>query len=154
MGKTAKDKFPIPIVDELLDELKGAWFFSKLNLRSSFHQVRMHPANIQKIAFRIHHSHYEFLVVPFGLTFQSLMNAVLKAFLCRFVLVIFDDILIFSATWSEHLRHVRAVLQLLLQQCLFLKHSKCALGELSITYLGHIISGQGFAMDPAKVAAV
>jgi len=156
---TVKDAYPIPVVDELLDELNGARFFTKLDLRSGYHQVRMNPTDVEKTAFRTHDGLYEFLVMPFGLcnapaTFQALMNDVLLPFLRRFVLVFFDDILIHSASLAEHLHHVRAVLTMLHQHRLFVKRSKCAFGVDSIAYLGHMISAQGVAMDPDKVQAV
>ncbi|KAK1616269.1 hypothetical protein QYE76_021786 [Lolium multiflorum] len=156
---TLKDKFPIPVVDELFDELHGARFFTKLDLRSGYHQVRMHPEDIAKTVFRTHHGHFEFVVMPFGLTnapatFQALMNDVLRPYLRRFVLGFFDDILIYNTSWAEHLQHVAIVFNELRAHRLHLKRSKCSFATTSVAYLGHVISADGVAMDADKVAAV
>ncbi|WVZ51723.1 hypothetical protein U9M48_002838 [Paspalum notatum var. saurae] len=140
-GKTSTDKFPIPVVDELLDELHSAHFFTKLDLRSGYHQVRMHPDDIAKTAFRTHHGHYEFLVMPFGLSITP----------ATFVLVFFDDILIYNTTWAKHLQHLNIVLHDLCSYRLHLKRSKCSFRETSMTYLSHVISADGVATDADKL---
>ncbi|XP_074363636.1 uncharacterized protein LOC141704251 [Apium graveolens] len=157
--KTIKDKFPIPVIDELIDELSGAKVFCKLDLRSGYHQLRLHLDDVFKTAFKTYTGHYKFLVMPFGLTnaqasFQSWMNAIFRPLLRKSVLVFFDDVLVYSKNRQEHWLHLEAVLQLMSKNDMHIKPSKCFFVVKKIEYLGHLISKKGIETNPQKLAAV
>jgi hypothetical protein len=156
---TVKNKYPLPRIDNLFDQLKGAKIFSKIDLRSRYHQVRIKYEDINKTAFRTRYGHYEFIVVPFGLSnapavFMCLMNGVLREYLDKFFIVFLDDILVYSKLEEEHEKHLRMVLQVLRENQLYAKLSKCSFYQRQIHYLGHIISEEGIVVDLEKVEAI
>ncbi|GJU71081.1 putative reverse transcriptase domain-containing protein [Tanacetum coccineum] len=156
---TIRNRYPLPRIDDLFDQLQGAKHFSKIDLRSGYHQLRVKEQDISKTAFRTRYGHYEFLVMPFGLTnapavFMDLMNRVFHEFLDKFVIVFIDDILVFSKSKEEHEEHLRTVLQILRQEKLYAKFSKCEFWLSKVAFLGHIVSAEGITMDPAKVEAI
>ncbi|KAJ9552225.1 hypothetical protein OSB04_016270 [Centaurea solstitialis] len=153
---TVIDKFPIPVTDEFLDELHGAKVFSKLDLKSGYHPIRMKGDDVYKTAFRTHQGHYEFMVMPFGFvnapsTFQSLMN---EDYPRKFVLVFFDEILIYSPAMEEHVKHMRVVFRLLHENRLYANKKKCDFAKERLGYLGYVISKEGMEVDESKVKSV
>ncbi|GJY02324.1 putative nucleotidyltransferase, ribonuclease H [Tanacetum coccineum] len=156
---TVKNRYPLPRIDDLFDQLQGSQFFSKIDLRSGYHQLRVHEGDIPKTAFRTRYGHFEFTVMPFGLTnapaiFMDLMNRVCRPYLDKFVIVFIDDILIYSKTQEEHVEHLRLVLGLLKKEKLYAKFSKCEFWLREVQFLGHVINGNGIHVDPSKIEAV
>ena len=156
---TIKNKYPLPRIDDLFDQLKGAAVFSKIDLQSGYHQLRISPRDIPKTAFRTRYGHYEFLVMPFGLTnapavFMDVMNRIFRDYLDQFVVVFIDDILIYSKTEAEHVEHLRIVLTKLRKEKLYAKLKKCDFWLKQVAFLGHIISAEGITVDPQKIDAI
>ncbi|KAK1422205.1 hypothetical protein QVD17_25165 [Tagetes erecta] len=156
---TIKNRYPLPRIDDLFDQLQGASWFSKIDLRSGYHQLKIRDEDIPKTAFRTRYGHYEFLVMSFGLTnapaaFMDLMNRVCRPMLDRSVIVFIDDILIYSRSEAEHAIHLREVLETLRREKLYAKFSKCAFWLREVQFLGHVINANGILVDPSKVEAV
>nr|GEW64174.1 putative reverse transcriptase domain-containing protein [Tanacetum cinerariifolium] len=156
---TIRNRYPLPRIDDLFDQLQGVKFFSKIDLKSGYHQLRVKDQDIPKTAFRTRYGHYEFLVMPFGLTnapavFMDLMNRIFHEYLDKFFIVFIDDILVYSKTKEEHEEHLRIVLGTLCQEKLYAKFLKCEFWLGQVAFLGHIASANGITMDPTKVEAI
>ncbi|XP_057506535.1 uncharacterized protein LOC130789736 [Actinidia eriantha] len=156
---TVKNKYPLPQIDDLFDQLQGACVFSKINLRSGYHQLKVKDSDVSKTAFYTRYGYYEFLVMPFGVTnapaiFIDLMNRVFRLFLDSFVIVFIDDILVYSRSQEEHEKHLRLVLQTLCEKQLYAKFSKCEFWLDSVAFLGYVISVEGIHVDPKRIKVV
>ncbi|GJW71246.1 putative reverse transcriptase domain-containing protein [Tanacetum coccineum] len=156
---TVKNRYPLPRIDDLFDQLQGSSVYSKIDLRSGYHQLRVRDEDIPKTAFRTRYGHYEFQVMPFGLTnapavFMDLMNRVCRPYLDKFVIVFIDDILIYSKTKEEHDVHLRLILELLKKEELYAKFSKCDFWLSKVQFLGHVIDSEGIHVDPAKIESI
>jgi hypothetical protein len=156
---TVKNRYPLPRIDDLFDQLQGASWFSKIDLRSGYHQMRVRNEDREKTAFRTRYGHYEFVVMPFGLTnapaaFMDLMNRVCSPMLDQSVIVFIDDILVYSKSKKEHEAHLREVLEVLRREKLYAKFSKCEFWLREVQFLGHVVNQKGIMVDPAKITAV
>ena len=156
---TIRNQYPLPRIDDLFDQLQGARVFSKIDLRSGYHQLKIRSEDVPKLAFKTRYGHYEFLVMPFGLTnapavFMDLMNRIFLPYLDQFVIVFIDDILIYSGSKEDHEEHLRVVLQILRENKLYAKFSKCQFLLDSVAFLGHVISVEGVYVDPQNIEAI
>jgi hypothetical protein len=156
---TVKNKYALPRIDDLFDQLCGAKVFSKIDLRSGYHQIRIKEQDVHKTAFRTRYGHYEFRVLPFGLTnapatFMRLMNDIMRPLLDKCVVVFLDDILVYSRNHREHQQHLRRVLNILRENRLHAKLNKCEFGKTSVEFLGHVLSADGVRTDPNKIKVI
>ncbi|WMV18554.1 hypothetical protein MTR67_011939 [Solanum verrucosum] len=156
---TVKNKYPLPRIDDLFDQLQGASHFSKIDLRSGYHQVKARECDIPKTAFRTRYGHYEFVVMSFGLTnalaiIMDLINRVFKPYLDSFVVVFIDDILMYSHSEEEHMGHLRVVLQRLREEKLYAKYENCGFWLRQVAFLGHVVSGDGIKVDPKRTYVI
>ena len=156
---TVKNRYPLPRVEDLIDQLKGAKIFSKIDLRSGYHQIRIDKDDVHKTAFRTRYGHFEFMVLPFGLTnapatFMDLMQQLFHQHLDRFVIIYLDDILVYSKSIENHHKHLRIVLNTLRKNRLYAKLSKCCLYQDSVSFLGHVVSSKGVEMEQEKIKAI
>ena len=156
---TIKNRYPLPSIDDLFDHLRGARVYSKIDLRTGYHQLRVKDTDTLKTVFRMRYGNFEFTEMPFGLTnapaaFMDLMHRIFQPYLDQFVVVFVDDILIYSQSEWEHEYHLRIVLQLLRDHQLYAKFSKCEFWLTEVRFLGHMVSASGVSVDPEKVEAV
>lgn len=156
---TIKNKYPLSRIDDLMDQLVGACVFSKIDLQSGYHQIRVKSDDIPKIAFRTRFGHYEYLVMSFGVSnvsgvFMECMNKIFLPYLDQFVVVFIKDILVYTKSDEEHVEHLRAVFQTLQEKKLYLKLSKCELWLKEVSFLKHVISSGGIVVDPSKIDEV
>ena len=156
---TVKNKYPLPRIDILFDQLSRAKVFSKIDLRSGYHQIKIRLEDVPKTAFSTRYGLYEYLVMSFGLTnapayFMYLMNSVFMPELDKFMVVFIDDILIYSKNMEDHAEHLRVVLTRLREHKLYAKFSKCEFWLRKVPFLGHMLSENGISIDPSKVQEV
>src|SRR5262249_32628844 len=156
---TVKNKYPLSQINDLFDQLRGSRYFSKIDLCSGYHQLRIRERDIPRTAFSTRYGHFEYVVMLFGLTnapaaFMDMMNRIFQPYLDQFVIVFIDDILVYSPTEEDHVRHLRIILQTLRDHRLYAKISKCEFWVTEVRFLGHVVSREGVAVDSSKVDAV